>query len=135
MEYLGWLYLATRLDAIHGMFVGMIPIGLGALAIVAFAGALFSNFNIASKDSVWYWLRWWRRGLLAVAIVGVLGQALVPTKKDAMFIAAGVGVIEASKALAGSEVAKTSVKIVEQWLQNQLENEVAKALPKKDEKK
>lgn len=67
------------------------------------------------------------------AIMGMIGQVLVPTKQDAMFIAAGVGVIEGSKALAGSEIAKTSVKIVEQWLQNELEEQMKKA-PNKDKK-
>jgi hypothetical protein len=121
MDYIFWLYLATRLDAIHGMFHGMMPLAGGALVIICFAGALFSDFDITRKDNLWYYLRWWRRGLIAMFCIGAIGTALVPTKKDAMIIAGGVGVIEASKAVAGSEIAKKSVAIIEKWLQEQLD--------------
>ena len=60
---------------------------------------------------------------LAVCVFSVTMTALVPSKQDAMFIAGGVGVIEAAKAVKGSDIAKTSVKIVEHWLNKQLQED------------
>lgn len=116
MEYFWWMYLATRLDAIGSMFGGMLMVGIllaTALAIVSVGGEKTSTKFKALVGTL--------------VVVGALGVALTPSKQDAMFIAAGVGVVEASKALAGSEMAKTSVSIVEQWLKNELADQQARA--------
>jgi hypothetical protein len=72
------------------------------------------------------------RALWAVCFaVGMIGTACTPTRKDAMFIAGGAGVIEAAKAVKGSEIAATSVSVIEKWLKE----EKAALQEKADERK
>jgi hypothetical protein len=122
MEYFWWLYLATRLDAIQSMFGSMV------------AGSVLVSLPLwmASIDVGMEKTRVYRWTLGAIFAVGVIGCTLVPSKKDAMFIAGGVGVIEASKAIAGSEIAKKSVSVIEQWLANELESLKNKKSDKKE---
>ena len=122
MEYFWWLYLATRLDAIQNMFGWMI-----AVSVLVSPPLCLASIDIGmEKTRVYRWT------LGAIFAVGVIGYTLVPSKKDAMFIAGGVGVIEASKAIAGSEIAKKSVAVIEQWLANELESLKNKKSDKKE---
>ena len=116
MEYLVWLYLATRLDMISTMFGWAIFVSFVVIIISFVVSAERVEPGTAKAAKIW------RRVAIFTFLVGFLGVALTPSKKDAMFIAAGVGVIEASKALAGSTVAKKSVEVVEAWLSKELEN-------------
>lgn len=133
MEYFWWLYLATRLDAIQGTFHGMVAISLAALGLIAFITFLCTIDNGEFSDN-WKVSRGYRYFAMVCLIVGVFGSALTPSKKDAMFIAGGVGVIEATKAVAGSKIAQTSVKIVEEWLDKELADIKAKSDAKKADK-
>lgn len=112
MEYFWWLYFATRLDEIRSGFTICIFIG-----VFLFVTSMMATIDLGREKTRAY--RW---SAVGVFILGMVGSVLVPSKQDAMFIAGGVGVIEASKAIAGSEIAKKSVSIVEQWLTNELEN-------------
>lgn len=117
--------MATRLDAISGFFVAGVVIS-GIIAGGSLLAILLSS-AFAESDSELEWnekhhpkLRPWRKwGLISTGIFALF-IALTPSRKDAMFIAGGVGVIEAAKAVAGSEIAKKSVAIIEQWLANNL---------------
>lgn len=140
MEYLVWLYLATRLDAI-GLFFGWmtavsIIVTLISLGIIAFSDD-DSTWDYAirkdpeklsvEKAQLRVKVRPWRNWGITLAVLSALMCALTPSKKDAMFIAGGVGVIEASKAVAGSVIAKHSVAIVEEWLARELSEQKQKS--------
>ena len=114
MDYIFLLYLTTRLNTIHGVFLILLIIGIFILISALFVKAVsegtadFFRTYPASK----HWL------IFAIT-TGAIGVSIVPTQKDAMFIAAGIGVIEAAKAVQGSEIARSSVAIIETWLQKQ----------------
>ena len=61
----------------------------------------------ALKRSIW------------VMFFSTVTLVLVPTQKDVLFMAGGVGIIEGTRALSGSSVAKNSLSIVEKWLEAQ----------------
>jgi hypothetical protein len=146
MEYLGWLYLATRLDTIS-MWFGWLTAISAAMVVITTIVILISydmtyergEDAVAKREAFRGKLRPWRKWGIALFLVFGSLVSLTPTKKDAMIIAGGVGVIEATKAVAGSDIAKTSVKIIEKWLQEQLNDGPKKAEPtpekKADEKK
>lgn len=131
MEYFWWLYAATRLDAILSLFTGLMAIGVIAgfvSAAICFFRALEGDdptVSALAKKAFW--------SACVMIAIGGLGQALVPSKQDALFIAAGVGVIEGARALQGSSVAQKSVQVVEAWLDQELES--LKKPPEKQEKK
>lgn len=119
MEYFWWLYLATRLDIILGT---MHTLMFGSAMMLA-AGS-FISFLIGMDEGMketWNYWSGFRKLLICLFLVGLIGNILVPSKKDAMFIVGGVGVIEGVKTIQGSEIAKKSVAIIEQWLSNNLE--------------
>lgn len=147
MEYIVWLYLATRLDAI-GIFFGWMTaisviVSIICIGIIGFSDE-DSNWDYSirrdaeklsvEKASLRVKIRPWRNWGIILAVMSALMCALVPSKKDAMFIAGGVGVIEASKAVAGSVIAKHSVAIVEEWLSRELSEQKQKTrtVQKKD---
>lgn len=134
MEYFWWLYLATRLDAIQHAFHGMVAVSLASLALMVFVTFLWTidDGGFAEK---WKLSRAYRYMAIVCLFIGLIGGALTPDKKDAMFIAGGVGVIEATKAVAGSKIAQTSVKIVEEWLDKELADIKVKTDAKKADKK
>lgn len=152
MEYFWWLYLATRLDSI-GEWFGWMTIVSALMVLVALAGVgIASDDSIysheerisdekldAAKEKVRARFRPWRGwGMVLFVLFSCLYTA-TPSKKDAMFIAGGVGVIEASKAVAGSAIAKHSVDIVETWLDTELKQLKSKNketdAPKKEDAK
>lgn len=126
MEYFWWLYLATRLDSIAGAFQAAIISSIIFIVVGAFVAGIASADLYrdvdARKQKIWATYRWWRNVAIVLLTISSIGAVFTPTKKDAMFIAGGVGVIEAAKAIQGSEIAKKSVQIIEQWLANELED-------------
>lgn len=131
MQYFWWLYLATRLDAIQcTFFIFALLSGITCVVgmmifLMSHDSALWSTYG-RTKDEVVADQKIFRSTVkkaakwsLVVCICSTFMYSLTPTKKDAMFIAGGVGVIEAAKAVKGSEIAKTSVKIIENWLNKQ----------------
>lgn len=131
MDYIGWLYLATRLDGIKEFFGWLTFLAfltvLIAWIVIAVTYAMTADDSVTKDEKtlkIFEDLRSrmypWRKWAIGVFILVGFIYAATPTKKDAMFIAGGVGVIEGAKALHGSEIAKKSVAIVEQWLENNL---------------
>lgn len=104
------LYLLTRLDTVIGLSIGlMIAFGMGALF-----GFLFGNIDGSDEA-----LMWGRRSLIGFAICAAV-FAVTPSQKDALFIVAGVGVIEAAKTDTAKRLASKSVQIIEDFLDGQL---------------
>lgn len=132
MEYFWWLFLATRLDSISTFFGWMtvlsflmviiawvcIMVGYGMLEPGAVASK--SPQEIAELQEFRTKMYPWRRWGIACFLTFAALYSFTPTKQDALFIAGGVGIIEGTKALQGSEIAKKSVLVVEQWLENNL---------------
>lgn len=136
MEYIGLLYLATRLDTISAAFGWLIGITV-VMSIIGWVLTLIAlddnNYRgtdeerEAEQERDLKRIRRWRNGSMVAFFIFVFCYALTPTKKDAMFIAGGAAVIEATKAVAGSAIAKHSVSIVEEWLARELAEQKAKS--------
>ena len=107
MEHWFTLYLITRLDAI-GATTLILSLVLAIVALVTFSWGVSEGKLDKAQPRV--------RKLLIVAICSFIISVLVPSQKDAMFIAGGVGVLEASKSETAQRVANKSVEAVERWL-------------------
>jgi hypothetical protein len=105
------LYLLTRLDAIQGLFFAATT----ALWIGGFASGLW-HFIENEGDAAWRAIRRFMPYAIGCAVI----TALIPTKGDAMFIAAGAGVIEAAKSDTAKRLAGKSVQVIEDFLDKQL---------------
>ena len=122
MEYAFWIYLVTRLDTIQSVFGWLI-----FLSVILLAGTLIINIDSDYlKDETVNGAKFYRKIALSLFVMSIIGYTVTPTKQDAMIIAGSIGVIEATKALAGSEIAKKSVEIVEVFLANELEKQKSK---------
>jgi hypothetical protein len=123
MEYAFWIYLVTRLDTIQSVFGWLI-----FLSVILLAGTLIINIDSDYlKDETVNGAKFYRKIALSLFVMSIIGYTVTPTKQDAMIIAGSIGVIEATKALAGSEIAKKSVEIVEVFLANELEKQKSKS--------
>ena len=107
MEHWFTLYLITRLDAI-GAVALVLSLVLAIVALVTFSW----GFSEGALDKV----KSRARKLLIAAICSLIVSVLVPSQKDAMFIAGGVGVLEATKSETAQRVANKSVEAIERWL-------------------
>lgn len=134
MEYFWWLFLATRLDGISSFFGWMtffsaltvliswvcILVGYGIIETMMEGTQKWEAKQVEDMREFRTKMYPWRKWALVLFVVFSFLWALTPSKRDAMFIAGGVGVVEGVKALKDSSVAKQSVAIVEQWLENNL---------------
>jgi len=136
MEYFWWLYFATRLDSFSEMFGWFIFLSIIAVFITTVARmVMICNTEEFKKETrnqtreeaereFAIWMRHFKKAQ-HVAILAFFASCFLytatPTKRDAMFIAGGIGVIEAAKAMQGSAIAKKSVSVVEAWLEKELE--------------
>ena len=107
MEHWFTLYLITRLDAI-GATTLILSLVLALVALVTFSWGVSEGELDKAVPRV--------RKLLRVAICSLIISVLVPSQKDAMFIAGGAGVLEAVKSETAQRVANKSVEAVERWL-------------------
>ena len=107
MEHWFTLYLITRLDAV-GVVTLVLSLVLALVALVTFAWGVGEGKLDKAQPRV--------RKLLRVAICSLIISVLVPSQKDAMFIAGGAGVLEAVKSETAQRVANKSVGAVERWL-------------------
>ena len=107
MEHWFTLYLITRLDAI-GAATLVLSLVLAIVALVTFSWGVSEGKLDKAQPRV--------RKLLIVASCLLIVSVLVPSQKDAMFIAGGVGVLEAAKSETAQRVANKSVEAVERWL-------------------
>ena len=107
MEHWFTLYLITRFDAI-----GCVAIILTVLFAFVAALVLAIGYDLNKFDSA----KPLGRKLLAAAACSLFVAVLTPSQKDAMFIAGGVGVLEAAKSETAQRVANKSVEAIERWL-------------------
>lgn len=110
MDHIWALYLLTRLDGIHALCFAAAAFGTVGGLILLMAGLIHEE-PLPVK---------WGRRVLIVAAFGIVGAVLVPTSKDAMFILAGVGVIEAAKSDTAKRLTGKSVQVIEDFIDEQL---------------
>lgn len=129
------LYWITRLDSLGALFVFLATVfafGAFGCAVVygCEAGSIYSKPNQCTLKTSKRW------GVIFVllALVFSTAKALLPSKEDAYFIAAGVGITEAVKSETAQRLASKSVSVIENWLDKQGktgDNEQAKQEEKK----
>lgn len=107
MEHWFTLYIITRLDAIVNISIIMTIL----LVFAAFAAA-----GIAHVENGFARAKQPIKKMLIAAACSLAVSVLTPSQKDVMFIAGGVGVIEAAKSETAQRVASKSVEAVERWL-------------------
>ena len=107
MEHWFTLYLITRLDAI-GAVALVLSLVLAIVALVTFSFGFSEGKLDKAQPRV--------RKLLIAASCSLIVSVLVPSQKDALFIAGGIGVLEAAKSETAQRVANKSVEAVERWL-------------------
>lgn len=103
------LYLFTRLDIL----------ATGLLLIASCSAVVFPILVMAKNDGLKVSLtlpKW----VLAISIIGAV---LVPTQKDALFIVAGTGVLEAAKTDTAKRIASKSVEAFEKALDSYIKKE------------
>ena len=88
MEHWFTLYLITRLDAIVGIAILLTVLFAAAAVFVLAFGYDFNRFDRAKINA---------RKLLIAAACSLFVAVFTPSQKDALFIAGGVGVLEATK--------------------------------------
>lgn len=105
MEHLFTLYIITRLDTFGNV---------AAFLTFCFAGAAFVAFimGLDGSDKA----KQTMKKLIIASACSLTVFVLTPTQKDAMFVAGGIGVIEAAKSETVQRVASQSVEAVERWL-------------------
>jgi len=125
MDNIWILYWITRFDDIKGMLFGFQFILAVCILIFAFLKVvcLFSNenekddsyhsVNNASKTVLWI--------VVPLFVSSTVVKALIPSKDDAMLIAAGVAVTEVVQSEAAGRIASKSVGVIETWLDKQVE--------------
>ena len=111
------LYLLTRLDVVVLTAMWVLVIGgvaWGIAVMVTLDNFLFDD-GVAARKKLW---PFWK---VLAACVAVL--VVTPSQKDAMFIIAGTGVIEAAKSDTAQRLAGKSVNVVEKYLDEMLKEE------------
>ena len=114
MEHWFALYLITRLDAI-GWVATLLAVLFAAVAVFVLAfGYEFNSFDRAKTNA---------RKLLIAAACSLFIALFTPSQKDALFIAGGAAVIEATKSETAQRVASKSVEAVERWIDSVMPEE------------
>lgn len=135
MEHFWTLYWITRLDSLGTLFV--------ILASVSTFGAAFCVMSYIDSGKDFYKeadeqarKTCKRYGILFAFLVLTFStaKALMPSKEDAYFIAAGVGITEAVKSETAQRLASKSVGIIENWLDKQAKTDDNEQV-KQEEKK
>lgn len=135
MEHFWTLYWITRLDSIGTVFVFLAVVfalftTVCAVVYACEAGSVYSEPNQSTLKTSKRW------GVIFVllALLFSTAKALIPSKEDAYFIAAGVGITEAVKSATAQRLASKSVGIIEQWLDKQAKTDDNEQV-KQEEKK
>lgn len=134
MEHFWTLYWITRLDSLGLLFT--ILAALSAISVFICVGSYYDNTGGYTEPNTQAMKAWKRYGILFafLALTFSTAKALMPSKEDAYFIAAGVGITEAVKSETAQRLASKSVGVIEQWLDKQAktdDNEQAKQEEKK----
>ena len=107
MDHWFTLYLITRLDTI-GCVAILLAVLFAVVAVFVLAvGYEFNDFDRAKTNA---------RKLLIATACSLFVAVFTPSQKDALFIAGGAAVIEATKSETVQRVANKSVEAVERWL-------------------
>jgi len=101
------LYVLTRLDIINTV--------AGVVAFFGFTAIGFIMIGL-TVENVWSKYRHIVTTYIWIPVIATLVVIIVPDKKEAMFIVAGTGVIEAVKSDTAQRLAGKSVQIVENYL-------------------
>lgn len=111
------LYLLTRLDIIVCAAIWILAIGgtLWGIALMATCDSFLFDDGAAARKKLW---PFWKLFALCIAVL-----VITPSQKDAMFIIAGTGVIEAAKSDTAQRLANKSVNVVEKYLDEMLKEE------------
>lgn len=119
MDSLWMLYWITRLDAIIAT-LGVFQFFLLIASVVScvIAGSIMLAGNGKEKFEPKWMKSFAIMCIVFLSFVSVL-KALVPTKQDAMFIAAGWAVTELVQSESAKRIASKSVGVVESWLDKQ----------------
>lgn len=120
MEHFWTLYWITRLDSLGILFVFLAVVFALFTAVCAViygceAGSVYSKPNQSTLKTS----KRWGVIFVLVALLFSIAKALLPSKEDAYFIAAGVGITEAVKSETAQRLASKSVGIIENWLDKQ----------------
>jgi len=135
MDSFWTLYWITRLDSLGTLFVFLATVfafGAFGCAVVygCEAGSIYSKPNQSTLKTS----KRWGVIFILLALLFSTAKALLPSKEDAYFIAAGVGITEAVKSETAQRLASKSVSVIENWLDKQGktgDNEQAKQEEKK----
>ena len=107
MEHWFTLYLITRLDTIGWVAILLAVLFATVAGFVLAFGYEANNFDRAKTNA---------RKLLIAAACSLFVAVFTPSQKDALFIAGGAAVIEATKSETAQRVANKSVEAIERWL-------------------
>lgn len=114
MEHWFTLYLITRLDTI-GWVAILLAVLFAAVAVFVLAfGYEANNFDRAKTNA---------RKLLIAAACSLFVAVFTPSQKDALFIAGGAAVIEATKSETAQRVVSKSAEAVERWIDSVMPEE------------
>ena len=135
MEHFWTLYWITRLDSLGTLFLILAVVstlGVG-VRVMNYIDCGEGPYRKADETGMKTWKRY---GMFFAFLMLTFStaKALMPSKEDAYFIAAGVGITEAVKSETAQRIASKSVGIIEQWLDKQsktIDNEQAKQEEKK----
>ena len=108
------LYLITRLDTIGWVAILLTVLFAFVAAFVLTIGHEFNCFDRAKTNA---------RKLLIAAACSLFVAVFTPSQKDALFIAGGAAVIEATKSETAQRVASKSVEAVERWIDSVMPEE------------
>ena len=119
MHEMIWLYLLTSLDGI--ICLAWMTLVIGGVCWVFYLMATHDSFLFAKGEGEEKRARVWPYWKLFATCVVIL--VLVPDQKQATFILAGTGVIEAAKSDTAKRIAGKSVDVVEKYLDEMLKEE------------
>lgn len=119
MNEMIWLYLLTRLDGI--ICLAWMTLVIGGTCWGMYLMATYDQFLFMDEDREEKRARVWPLWKLFAGCVVIL--VLVPDQKQATFILAGTGVIEAAKSDTAKRIAGKSVDVVEKYLDEMLKEE------------
>lgn len=120
MEHFWTLYWITRLDSLGTLFLILASVSTFATAICVMS-YINSGEGFYKKADEQARKTCKRYGMFFAFLVLTFStaKALMPSKEDAYFIAAGVGITEAVKSETAQRLASKSVGVIEQWLDKQ----------------
>lgn len=127
MEHFWTLYWITRLDSLGTLFLILASVSTFATAICVMSyidcgEGFYKKADEQARKTCKRYGMFFAFLMLAFSTA----KALMPSKEDAYFIAAGVGITEAVKSETAQRLASKSVGVIEQWLDKQTKQEEKK---------